>query len=320
MSKETSISQQYGFNNHINPTDIVQIEQSKVMQEVQAKLVIAKKFLRDSNKSFSKIMESCKRPFLAEQAIYAYPRGGKVVTGPSIRLAEVLAQNWGNLDFGVKEISRINGVSVAEAYAWDLETNVCQTKLFHVSHKRDKKGAPSVLLTDERDIYELVANNGARRMRACILGVIPGDIADAAVEACKKTLSSGKEPIADRIRQVINAFSEYGIKVEQIEKKLGHNLDATIESELVTLRAIYKSIKDGMAAREDFFDFSNLSKELEDKSIKKSDRIANKFSDRKSASDNSQVQQSEQIEKQPLTTDTKAWIDDFDNAKNRNGN
>jgi len=248
--------QNYGFNkieNHSTNNAGMQIEQTRAAQEVQASVIMAKKFPRDENAAFQRIRRACTRPFLAEQAIYAYPRGNETVTGPSIRLAETIAQNWGNISFGIKEVSQENGVSLAKAYAWDLETNTIHEKEFHVPHKRYTKRG-SYILTDPRDIYELVANNGARRLRACILGVIPGDIAEAAVEECKKTLSSGKEPLTDRVRKLVSAFSELGISIEHIEKRLNHKLEVIIEPEMVTLRAIYKSLKDGMAKREDFFD------------------------------------------------------------------
>lgn len=223
--------------------------------EVQAAYVIAKKFPRNAHESYMSIIEACKRPFLAEQAMYAYPRGGTLVKGPSIRLAEAMAQCWGNLDCGVREISQSNGVSIAEAYAIDLQTNTRITKVFHVPHKRDtKKG--TVKLTDSRDIYELVANQGARRLRSCILGIIPGDVIEAAVDRCARTLESSDIPIAEQVRKMISAFDEIGVKVEHLESRLGHNLDAIIPQEIVTLKSIYKSIKDGMASRDDFFDIA----------------------------------------------------------------
>lgn len=260
MSNKQDLMPNYGFDNPRENTDtsLTQVEQSRAVAEVQSAYVIAKRFPRDSHKSFNSIMKSCERPFLAEQAMYAYPRGNTVVTGPSIRLAEVLLQMWGNCDAGVREISQSNGVSVAEAYAIDLETNTRITKLFHVPHERHtKKGKQK--LTDPRDIYELVANQGARRMRACILGIIPGDIVDAAIEKCKKTLTNGKEPIADRIRKMVELFDEQGVKIEHIEKRLGHKLDATIEAELITLKGIFRSLRDGMAKREDFFEMGAAS-------------------------------------------------------------
>jgi hypothetical protein len=251
--------QELGFEKKELKTDetsLMQVSESRAVAEVQSSYIIAKKFPRNEHESYSAIIEACKRPFLAEQACYAYPRGGSLVTGPSIRLAETMAQNWGNLDCGVREISQANGMSVAEAYAIDLQTNTRVTKVFHVPHVRDtKKGR--VKLTDARDIYEIVANQGARRLRACILGILPGDVVEAAVNQCKKTMESGEVPLSDRIRLMVTKFDDLGVKVEHLEKRLGHNLDATISAEVVTLQGIYKAIKDGFSAREDFFEIGS---------------------------------------------------------------
>lgn len=237
---------------------MMQVQSDRAVAEVQAAYIIAKKFPRDVQQSYLTIINSCKRPFLAEQAMYAYPRGNQTVTGPSIRLAEVLAQSWGNMDAGIREISQSDGESLVEAYAIDLQTNTRMTKLFKVPHIRyTKKG--STKLTDPRDIYELIANQGARRMRACILSVIPGDVVEAAVAQCEKTLLDGKEPIADQIRKMVVAFDEMGIKPSHIEKMLGHSIDATIPQEIVRLKAVYKSLRDGHAKREDFFDMGDAS-------------------------------------------------------------
>lgn len=241
--------------------------EARAIAEVQAAYVIAKKFPRNQHESFMKIMDACKRPSLAEQAMYAYPRGGQLVKGASIRLAEAIAQAWGNIDCGVREISQSDGVSVAEAYAIDLETNSRITKVFHVPHKRDtKKG--TTRLTDARDIYEIVANQGARRLRACILGIIPGDIIEAAVDRCAQTLESSDVSIAEQTKRLIIAFDEMGVKVEHIEKRLGHNLEAIIPQEIVTLRSIFKSLKDGMAKREDFFDIASNKAETAKEELK----------------------------------------------------
>lgn len=237
-------------------TGLIASTEARAVAEVQASYVIAKKFPRNQHESYMNIIDACKRPFLAEQAMYAYPRGGSLVTGPSIRLAEAMAQAWGNLDCGVREISQSNGVSVAEAYAIDLQTNTRVTKIFHVPHVRDtKKGRQK--LTDARDIYEMVANQGSRRLRACILGILPGDVIEAAVSQCKKTMESGEVPLVDRIRMMVQKFDELGVKVEHLEKRLGHKLEATISSEIVTLQGIYKSIKDGFSGREDFFEIGS---------------------------------------------------------------
>ena len=226
-------------------------------QEVQAAMVIAKRFPRDEVESYNRIMRSCQRTSLAESSMYEYPRGGQKVTGPSIRLAEAMAQNWGNLDYGIMELEQKNGESQVMAYAWDLETNTRQCKIFTVPHIRStKKG--NIPLTDPRDIYEMVANQGARRVRACILGVIPGDVVEAAVDQCKKTIVSGnKEPLIDRVRKMTKAFEdEFSVTLPKIEKYLGCKSDAFSENDFVRLKSVFRSLRDGMSKREDYFDIS----------------------------------------------------------------
>lgn len=236
----------------------VEVEKSRAVQEVQAKLVIAKRFPRDPNAVYARVMDACKRKSLAEQAMYSYPRGGAVVTGPSIRMAEILAQNYGNLDFGVRELERRSNSSLAESYCWDLETNVTQTKVFEVPHEIDLKGGRKKKLTDVRDIYELVANNGARRMRACILGIIPGDLVEAAVAQCRKTVSAGGgEPMADRIRKMVVAFKDIGVSQEMLAERLGHGVELITGDEIVELTGIYTAIRDKQSKRGDFFNFKD---------------------------------------------------------------
>ncbi|BBP90995.1 hypothetical protein BsIDN1_46130 [Bacillus safensis] len=49
---------------------------SRQAQEVQAAMVIAKKFPRDVYAAFERIKKACERRLLAENAVYEYPRGG----------------------------------------------------------------------------------------------------------------------------------------------------------------------------------------------------------------------------------------------------
>jgi len=240
-------------DNNTQQTGGIQIGQSRAASEIQAAIVAAKASPRNQNQAYLDILAACKRPSLAEQAMYAYPRGGKMVTGASIRMAEVMAREWGNCRVGITITSQDKEKTEARAYAYDLQTNYMIDQDFTVPHVRTtKKGVQK--LTDERDIRELVANIGSRHLRGCILRLIPADIVEDAVEQIKKTLATSDVPIEERIKGMVKAFSEFGVKPEHLEKRLGHNLDATLPEEIVTLKGIYKSLKDGMAKREDFFD------------------------------------------------------------------
>lgn len=235
---------------------------TRQMQEVQGQIVMAKKFPRNEVQSFNRIIQACQRRSLAEKAEYEYPRGGQKVTGPSIRLAEVAAQNWGNIDFGIVELEQRTGESQVMAYAWDLETNTRQTKIFSVPHVRStKKG--NVPLTDPRDIYEMVANQGARRMRACILGIIPGDVIEAALDQCHKTLEGTEQkPLIDVVKEVALYFQrDFNVPVEALEKYIGCKSEAFSMNDCIRLRKVYMSLKDGMAKREEIFELPGAEKE-----------------------------------------------------------
>lgn len=221
-------------------------------QEVQAAMVIAKRFPRDERQSADRILNACTRPTLAENAMYSFPRGGTEVTGPSIRLAECLAQNWGNLDFGFIELENKNGESTVMSYAWDLETNTRQSKVFSVPHRRDTRTG-SVVLTDSRDIYELVANQAARRVRSCILAVIPGDVVEMAVKQCELTLRSGsKTPLPERIQNMVAAFAEFEVTPEMLRGYIGKNVEAFDENDVIRLQKVYRSLKDGIVGNDYF--------------------------------------------------------------------
>lgn len=226
---------------------------AREIQEVQAAMVIAKRFPRDQVSAMDRILQACTRPALAEGALYSYNRGGSEVTGPSIRLAEAIAQGWGNLQFGIRELEQRNGESTVEAFAWDLETNTRQTKVFQVPHERHTKNGKKPL-TDPRDIYELVANQGARRLRACILGIIPGDVTETAQAQCEQTLLAKADVGPEAVKKLVTAFASIGVTSDQLVKRLGNRVEAIRPAQMIQLRKIYASIKDGMSGVGDWFE------------------------------------------------------------------
>lgn len=234
---------------------MAQYQESKELSEIKGKMFLARQFPRDPDYSLQAVLRECKRKELAEAATYEFPRGDSVVKGPSIRLVEVLARHWGNIDCGITEVDTRDGMTTIKCFAWDLQTNVADEKTFTVKHERStKKG--SYKLTDERDIYEAVANKGARRKRACLLAVMPGWYVDEALRACEETLaasiSDGKS-MEEVIGTVVSAFSEFGINPEQISAKLGKDVDKLSKNDVVKLRHLYSAIKDGFVKPADAF-------------------------------------------------------------------
>lgn len=234
-------------------------------QEVQAAVFMAKRFPRNENEALARILKACDRVGLASKAVYSYPKGGSKVSGPSVRLAEAMAQAWGNIQSGVVELEQVDGESKCMAYCWDIETNTRECKIFTVKHQISTKSGMKVL-TDPREIYELVANQGARRKRACILNIIPGDIVDEAVARCNKTLqSNSRRPLIDRLREMVDMFrTRYSVPLTSIEKYFGYPLDAFTEQDGIDLAGIYNSLRDGVSKREDYFQLPKVSDSEDD--------------------------------------------------------
>ena len=247
-------------NQALNPFDVgenqsiatIESDSQRAIQEVQAAMVVAQKFPRNQKQCVDNILMACTRQGLAEQSLYSYRKGGQEVSGSSIRLAEAMAQNWRNMQFGVRELSQANGESTVEAFAWDLETNVRQTKVFQVPHIRYTKNG-SYPLKDPREIYELIANNGARRLRACILGIIPGDVEEAARKQCEETLNSHADTSPAAMKVMVEKFAEENVDKTMIEDYIGCRLDAIKPAQVVKLRKIYNSIRDGFSKPVEWF-------------------------------------------------------------------
>lgn len=233
------------------------IEESRAIQEIQASIIMARRFPRDPNRSVTNVLRECKRYGLAEKALYRYSRGGQEIKGETIRLLEVIARHWGNLDYGYREISQANGASEVQAFAVDWENNVRVTRTFYVRHTRDKKSGTEILKSD-RDIYEHMSSQAQRRVRSVIAELIPGDIIEIARKECEKTLKlgDGTKSTAERIRDMVIAFDTVGITKGQIETYLKHPIDQTIPDEIASMTEIFRSIKDGFADRFEIFPVS----------------------------------------------------------------
>lgn len=240
----------------------------RVIAEAQAALTVAKASRRDEVDAIDRIKNTCQRLGVAEKAEYSFSRGGTNITGPTIKLLEVIAGAWGNIQSGFRELSRSNGESVVEAFAWDLETNNKKVMEFTVKHWRDTKSGGHAI-RDERDIYELIANMAQRRVRKCLESVIPRDVIDDALEECYKTLKAKCELTPDRIKGMAAKFeTEFAVTKEQIEKRILRRLDAITQAQFLEMMRIYNSLKDGMSTVESWFESTEAPAKSGTESVK----------------------------------------------------
>jgi len=194
-------------------------------------------------------LDTCQSREFAGMAFYSVPNRG---SGPSIRFAEEAARCYGNFQYGHRELSRSEGKSEIEVYAWDMQNNNFRKRQITVLHVVDTKNGPKKLI-DQADIDNRIANVASKQMRSCILALLPKHLVAAGQEACKRTLAGGGEkPIRERIAAMVQAFAKFGVTPTHLGEHLGHGVDDTTVDELAELMGIFNAIKEGAKPSEYF--------------------------------------------------------------------
>lgn len=233
----------------------VTIEAQRAITEAQSKIQLAKMFPRNETDAFNKLLFSCSHPGFAEEAFYSLPRGNQNISGPSIRLAEEIARLYGNFTYGHRELSRSNGKSEVEVFAWDVENNNYTSRQITVVHVQDTKSG-SYALRSQADIDTRIANIASKQLRGRILSLIPKWMLSEAVAKCRETLAGGQDTAQReaRVEALVARFASKGVNKAALEKYLGHPLKLITNDEMADLFGVYTAIKEGSAINEFFID------------------------------------------------------------------
>lgn len=237
------------------PTEIGQataVEQARAIAEVQAAVVVAQQVPRDVRRAEGEMRDTCGRLGMADRAFYQVKNRG---SGPTVHLMRELARIWGNVQYGVHELRRDDdaGISEIQAFAWDVQTNTRSTRTFVVPHQRMKDGRRQKLV-DLGDVYLNNQNIGARAVRECIATVLPAWFTDAAQDLCKETLrGGGGVPLLERVEKAVSAYAGRGVKVPQLEERLGKRRGQWDAADVADLSVLWQSIDRGETRVEDEF-------------------------------------------------------------------
>ena len=83
---------------------------------------------------------------------------------------------------------------------------------------------------------------------------LPGDVIDAAVEQCQKTMVTHVDVSPESIKKLVDAFATFGVTKAQIEKRIQRRIDVITPAQVVRMREIYASLNDGMSDPSDWFE------------------------------------------------------------------
>jgi hypothetical protein len=186
---------------------------------------------------------------IADECIYALPRGGKSIEGPSIRFAEIIAQAWRNSGSGARPIAEDDEFVTVQGVFRDYESNVAYS--LDVKRRitdRDGKRYNADMIATTTNAASSIA------VRNAILHGIPRSRWEAAYQAARKVVAGDVKTLGVRRDAALKHFLLMGVKPEQIFTLLDvRGIEDVTSEHLLTLRGVINALKEGSATVESIF-------------------------------------------------------------------
>lgn len=188
----------------------------------------------------------------AKTCHYSVPRGGKSVSGPSVHLAKILAQNWGNMRIQAKVIGTDQKHVSSEGMCWDLESNLAVKTTVNRSIM-GKFGRYS------DDMITVTGNaSNSISMRNAILSVIPKGVVDKCYNVAKAMITgdiSDETKLIAKRKQVVDGLKDtYNIKEEEVLAAVGKQaINHLTADDIIVLIGVGQAIRDGDTTVEEAF-------------------------------------------------------------------
>lgn len=186
---------------------------------------------------------------IAQECIYALPRDGKTIEGPSARFAEIIASAWGNSRAGARVISDAGEFVTAQGVFHDLERNVAIT--YEVQRRITGKSGRRY----SADMIGVTANAACSiALRNAILKGVPKAFWSSMYDEARKVIMGDIKTLANRRAAALANFVRYGVTAEQVCAQLGvaGQEDITLDH-LVILRGLLTALREGDTTPEEAF-------------------------------------------------------------------
>lgn len=180
---------------------------------------------------------------------YSVPRGGKSIDGPSVRLAEMVAATYGNLQISAQVTGHDDRFVYAEAVVRDLEKNI--TMGLRVRRRiTDKHGQ-----TYNEDMIAVTGSAAVSIVyRNAIFKVVPAAFVQSAYNESQAMLeAAASADLKNAVPKMFTAFADMGVNEEEILRYLQVEKKSDVRGiHLVRMRGVLNAIKDGVR-KESYF-------------------------------------------------------------------
>lgn len=218
--------------------------------EVSQQISTARRYPRSPTQFRRKVFELVTYNMdVAESCIYAIPRDGKMIDGPSIRFAENLQIAWGNCRSGTEVTDIGDEFVTAEGVFFDLESNsATKAKIMRrITTKTGKRFSADMIATTGNAACSIALRNA-------ILRGIPKSLWYELFDEAKKVAGGTSQTFGARRDRVIKDLGIQGATPDMIFALLGVTGIEDLKTEhVVHLRGLQNAIKDGETTLEAAF-------------------------------------------------------------------
>lgn len=217
--------------------------------EIDQQIATAKRYPRSITRAKAKMREMATTDEeTAQGCIYSLKRRDSdgrdtYIEGPSVRLAEIAINAWGNIRAGARVIGEEGGMIVAQGVCHDLEANTFTSiEVRRRITKRDGRRYSD-------DMIGVTANAAcAIALRNAVFKIVPKVYIQPAFEAARAVIAGDQKTIGERRVKLVDYFAKMRVSVEQLMEfldKVGSGIDDITGDDLVRLHGVASAIRDG---------------------------------------------------------------------------
>ena len=195
----------------------------------------------------------------AQSCFYCLPRkdkdgNKKEIRGGSIRLAEIIANSWGNLHAATRIVENDGRSITASGVAWDLESNVkieMQNKVSIWFGEKAGKGGYQA----NADMQTMLSNAAsAKALRNAIFKVVPKALVDRVLERAMSFSVGDQKTINSKVADIVDKLVKMGIDREKMLEYYECKTLAEITPEIYrSLIGIGTAVKEGYISVDNVF-------------------------------------------------------------------
>lgn len=227
--------------------------------DYSALMMAARAHPRDVNHALKTALSICTLDeTTAKDCVYALPRGGKKISGPSIGLAQTLAACYGNMNVTIDSIQvmREEGVVELRGFIMDTETGLTTSDILRRSIKYgpNHKTKPGELFDDDM-IGTTTAAARSILWRNLVLRIIPRPLVTKLYKAALLVSTGDGKSFTDRQQKCVTYWEEnFGVDKSKLLHHLGHTAVSDLNiQDFEYLLGLENAIKQRDTTIEDIF-------------------------------------------------------------------